>query len=181
MFITDIKLWDARYVGSKSLFNFNKFSYVIPGGLIHWYKLDIKNINNDEIVCQVDNNFQAEFPFDNYFLNPYNDQNYNYGFNFNWNDIHYPNYIKNTLILNEKNLVNITLTGKCDEGCLKCFGDSKKNCFECKENYALNGASCILNSEFDAYFYYLNPLLKTDAQSPIPNPQSPIPNPQNPR
>ena len=165
MFVKDLKLWDARYVASKSLFDFQKFSYVIPGGLIHWYKLDVQNLNNNEIICQVDNNYKAEFPYDNFFLNPYNDQNYNYGFNFNWNDIHFPKYIKDTLILEEKNAVNISSTGECNEGCLKCYGESKNNCFECQENYSLNGATCTLNREFDAYFYYLNPLHKTDNPS----------------
>ena len=162
MFIKDIKLWDARFIGIYSLYDFDKFSYIIPGGLIHWYKLDVKNINNDIIKCQIDNTYKAIFPYDNYFLNPYDDQNYNYGFNFNWNDINYPYYISNTLIISEKSVVNITDKGTCYEGCLKCFGNSKHNCFKCNENYALNGATCTLNSHFDSYFYYINPLHKSN-------------------
>ena len=165
MFIKDIKLWDARFVGPFTLFDFGKFNYVIPGGLVHWYKLDIQHLNNDVIKCKVDDTYQATFPFDNYFLNPYNDQNFNYGMNYNWNDFHYPKFIIGTLINTEKNIVNITTKGECNEGCSQCFGDSKHNCFNCQENYALNGASCILNSQYDAYFYYINPLHESDDPS----------------
>ena len=158
MFIKDIKLWDLNYVGPYTLFDFDKFSYITPKGLIHWYNLDITNLNNNNIKSKIDNSFKAIFEFDEKALNPHNDQNYNYGFNFNWNDINHPRFVINTQIISSKNVVNITETGECYEGCKQCFGDSKYNCFKCNEHYALNGATCTLDSQFDSYYYYINPL-----------------------
>ena len=50
MFIKDIKLWDLTYVGPYTLFDFDKFSYITPKGLIHWYNLDITNLNNNNKI-----------------------------------------------------------------------------------------------------------------------------------
>jgi hypothetical protein len=157
MFIKDIKLWDARFVGPYTLFDFNKFSYIIPGGLLHWYKLDITNLNNNDIKCEIDNSYKVSYISDKYFLNPHNDQNFNYGFNFNWNDVNYPNFVINAQIISERNIVNITQTGQCYEGCSQCFGNSKYNCFKCNEYYALNGATCTLNSQYNSNKFYINP------------------------
>ena len=162
MFIKDIKLWDLSYVGPYTLFDFDKFSYIIPKGLLNWYNLDITNLNNNDIKCKIVPTLKATFEFDEKVLNPHNDQNYNYGFNFNWNDINYPRFVVNTQIISTKNVVNITETGECYEGCKQCFGDSKYNCFKCNEHYALNGATCTLDSQFDSYYYYINPLKNGD-------------------
>ena len=158
MFIKEIKFWDARFVGSNSLFDFNKFSHINPGGLLQWYVLTVDYLNNNIIKSKINDSFVATFPYDEIFLNPHGDQNFNYGFNFNWNDINYPYFLKEISVNSDKKLINIIDKDKCYEGCSKCYGNSKQNCFECKENYALNGATCTLTSKDEGYFYYINPL-----------------------
>ena len=158
MFIKEIKFWDARLINSNSIFDFNKFSYITHGGLLQWYVLTVDYLNNNNIKSRIDSSYVVTFPYDEMFLNPHGDQNFNYGFNFNWNDINYPYFIKEITVNNDKKMINIVDKDKCYEGCSKCYGKTKHNCYECKANYSLKGATCTLTSNNDGYFYYINPL-----------------------
>ena len=150
MFIKEIKVWDAQYVNYYTINDYNKYKFVIPGGLLQMYNLTAASIDQNSIIDlrHPDNqNYNAYFPFDLEELNPDNDMNYNIGWNFNWNDFNYPNYIVSAKILQENAKVQISEINKCYEGCLQCFGYNKFSCYSCQPGYALDGATCTKTSE----------------------------------
>ena len=124
------------------------------------YNLTAAAIDQNSIIDSRhpnDQNYNAYFPFDLEELNPDNDMKYNIGWNFNWNDLNYPNYIVSTKILQDKARVQISEINKCDKGCLQCFGYNKFSCYSCQPGYALDGATCTKTSENLGIYYYINP------------------------
>ena len=162
MFIRELKIWDASIVNENTLFDFDKFTHIVIGGLLYWFPFTIDNMNNNEVYDKI-NNVQVTFPYDKYFLNPDKDMNFNYGWNFNWNDNNRPQFITDVQIESE-NKVSIVSTENCDVGCAMCFGSSKFTCFKCKEGYALIGSTCTKTNTNKGYFYYINPLKNTDKE-----------------
>ena len=165
IFVREIKVWDARYVNYYTINDYDKYSYIIPGGLLQMYNLTAGAINLNKIVDlrhPDDQTYYAKFPFDDIVINPDGDMNYNVGWNFNWNDLNYPKYIASTKLLTENTRVRIFETYECYEGCLKCFGFNKFSCYSCQPGYALNGATCTRTSEELSLFYYVNPLKQGD-------------------
>ena len=165
LFIRDIKIWDANFVQFYTINEYNKFNYIIPGGLIQLYNLTAASIDQNIIIDYIhptDINYRATFPFDYEGTNPDGDMNYNIGWNFNWNDINYPKFIVSTKILRNMNRVQIIDTKNCYEGCLKCYGINKYSCFACQPGYALIGSTCIKTIDGSSIYYYLNPLNKNE-------------------
>ena len=161
MFIREIKVWDSNFVQYHTINDYDKYSFIIPGGLLQMYNLTAAAIDQNTIIDlrhPDDPSYNAYFPYDDEEINPDNDMNYNIGWNFNWNDNNYPNYIISTKILKDNARVQIFETDKCYEGCLKCFGFNKFACYSCQPGYALNGATCTKTSDDLSTYYYLNPL-----------------------
>ena len=160
MFIKEIKVWNAQYVNYYTINDYNKYNFIVPGGLLQMYNLTAAAIDQNSIIDSRhpnDQNYNAYFPFDLEELNPDNDMKYNIGWNFNWNDLNYPNYIVSTKILQDKARVQISEINKCDKGCLQCFGYNKFSCYSCQPGYALDGATCTKTSENLGIYYYINP------------------------
>jgi len=166
VFVKEIKVWDARYTNYYTLNDYDKYNYIVPGGLLQMYNLTSASLDHNIIVdLRHPNNsdYNAQFPFDVYEFNPDDDMNYNIGWNFNWNDLNYPKFIISTKLLTELTRVQIFQTGDCFEGCLKCFGPSKHSCFSCQPGYALIGATCTKTYNDDlSIYYYVNPLKQGD-------------------
>ena len=161
MFITEIKVWDSNFVQYHTINDYDKFKFVIPGGLLQVYNLSAAVLDQNKIIDlrhPDDSTYNAYFPFNDIEINPDNDMNYNIGWNFNWNDLNYPKYIVSNKILRDHSRVQIFETGTCNEGCLKCFGFNKFSCYSCMPGYALNGATCTKTSEDLSIYYYVNPL-----------------------
>jgi hypothetical protein len=161
MFVTEIKVWDSNFVQYHTINDYDKFKFVIPGGLLQVYNLSAAVLDQNKIIDlrhPDDSTYNAYFPFNDIEINPDNDMNYNIGWNFNWNDLNYPKYIVSNKILRDHSRVQIFETGTCNEGCLKCFGFNKFSCYSCMPGYALNGATCTKTSEDLSIYYYVNPL-----------------------
>ena len=161
VFVKEIKVWDAKYTNYYTINDYDKYNYVIPGGLLQMYDLTSASLDYNKIIDlrhPDDRSYDASFPFDDPVINPDGDINYNIGWNFNWNDLNYPKYIISTKLLSEKTRVQIFQTGECYRGCLKCFGPNKFSCYSCQPGYALNGATCTQTSDDLSYYYYVNPL-----------------------
>ena len=161
LFIREIKVWDARYVNYYTINDYDKYSFIIPGGLLQMYNLTSGALDQNEIFDlrhPNEPNYKAIFPYDDEVINPDGDMNYNIGWNFNWNDINYPSYIVSTKLKTENTRVEIFEINYCYEGCLKCFGFNKFSCYSCQPGYALNGATCTKTSEDLSTYYYVNPL-----------------------
>ena len=169
LFIREIKVWDSKYVNYYTMNDYDKFSYIVPGGLLHYYNLTAAAMDQNIIVDirNPDNPiYNAKFPYEDKDINPDNDVNFNIGWNFNWNDINYPQYIVSTNLLKDLTRVEIFETSECYEGCLKCFGYNKFNCFSCQPGFALIGSTCTRTSDELSIFYYVNPLKKEDITDP---------------
>ena len=169
VFIREIKVWDARYVNYYTINDYDKYSFIIPGGLLQMYNLTSGSLDQNEIFDlrhPNDPGYKAIFPYDDEVINPDGDMNYNIGWNYNWNDINYPSYIVSTKLKTENNRVEIFEKNKCYEGCLKCFGFNKFSCYSCQPGYALNGATCTKTSEGLSTYYYVNPLKQGDDLDP---------------
>ena len=169
LFIREIKVWDPKYVNYYTMNDYEKFSYIVPGGLLHYYNLTAASMDQNIIIDlrNPDNSlYNAIFPYEDEDINPDNDINFNIGWNFNWNDINYPKYIVSTKLLKEKTRVEIFETSECNKGCLKCFGYNKFNCFSCQPGYALIGSTCTRTTDDLSIFYYINPLKKEDKTYP---------------
>ena len=165
VFIREIKVWDAKYVNFYTMNDYDKYSYIIPGGLLQMYNLTSASMDLNKIIDlrhPEDSQYNAKFPFDDELINPDGDMNYNIGWNFNWNDINYPQYIVSTTLLSEQTRVQIFETNNCYKGCLKCFGFNKFSCYSCQPGYALNGATCTKTSDDLSIYYYVNPLKKIE-------------------
>jgi len=161
VFIKEIKVWDAKYTNYYTINDYDKYNYVIPGGLLQMYDLTSASLDYNKIIDlrhPDDRDYDAFFPFDDPVINPDGDINYNIGWNFNWNDLNYPKFIISTKLLSEKTRVQIFETGECYKGCLKCFGPNKFSCYSCKPGYALNSDTCTQTSDDLSYYYYVNPL-----------------------
>ena len=170
MFVKEIKVWDSNFAQYYTINDYDKFSFIIPGGLLQMYNLTAAAINQNTIIDlrhPDDNSYNAFFPFNDEEINPDNDMNYNIGWNFNWNDQNYPYYIVSSKILREKTRVQIFDFGNCYEGCLKCFGNNKFSCYSCQPGYALNGATCTKTSDDLSIYYYINPLKPINETDPI--------------
>ena len=170
MFVKEIKVWDSNFAQYYTINDYDKFSFIIPGGLLQMYNLTAAAINQNTIIDSRhpdDNSYNAFFPFNDEEINPDNDMNYNIGWNFNWNDQNYPYYIVSSKILREKTRVQIFDFGNCYEGCLKCFGNNKFSCYSCQPGYALNGATCTKTSDDLSIYYYINPLKPINETDPI--------------
>ncbi len=162
VFLKEIKIWDATYVNPYTLIDADKFNYLIPGGLLQHYILTMDKINYNVIVDEMhpsNKSYNAIFPSDDKGINPDDDMLFNVAWDFNWNDINYPNYILSTKLLPQKNRVQIYETRKCYEGCEKCFGEDKHSCFSCNEGYGRNIATCTRTTKDESVFYFLNPLM----------------------
>ena len=169
VFVRDIKVWNAKYVNFYTMNDYDKFYYVIPGGLLQHYNLTSASLDQNKIVDlrhPDDPNYYAQFPYDDEVINPDGDMNYNIGWNFNWNDLNYPKYIISTQLQTEHTRVEIFETGECYVGCLKCYGLNKFACYACQPGYALNGATCTKTSEDLSIYYYVNPLKQGDGLDP---------------
>ena len=169
LFIREIKVWDSKYVNYYTMNDFEKFSYIVPGGLLHYYNLTAAKMDQNTIIDlrNPDNPiYNAIFPYEDKDINPDNDVNFNIGWNFNWNDINYPQYIVSTTLLKDLTRVEIFETSECYEGCLKCFGYNKFNCFSCQPGFALIGSTCTRTTDELSIFYYINPLKKEDETAP---------------
>ena len=157
MFIREIKVWDSNFVQYHTINDYDKYSFIIPGGLLQMYNLTSGSLDQNTILDlrhPNEPNFAAIFPYEDDVINPDGDINYNIGWNFNWNDINYPFYIVSTKLMTENNRVKIFETNKCYEGCLKCFGFNKFSCYSCQPGYALKGFDP--NSELELDFRSLN-------------------------
>ena len=171
LFIRDIKIWDSNFVKFDTINEFNKFNYVIPGGLIQFYNLTAASIDQNLIIDYIhptDSSYIANFPSNYEGINPDNDMNYNIGWNFNWNDINYPKFIVSTKILRNMNRVQIIDSKECYEGCLKCYGINKYSCYSCQPGYALIGSTCIKTVDGLSIYYYLNPLNNNNKTKIVP-------------
>ena len=169
VFVREIKVWDARYVNYYTINDYDKYSFIIPGGLLQMYNLTSGSLDQNTILDlrhPNEPNFAAIFPYEDDVINPDGDINYNIGWNFNWNDINYPFYIVSTKLMTENNRVKIFETNKCYEGCLKCFGFNKFSCYSCQPGYALNGATCTKTSDNLSTYYYVNPLRQGEGFDP---------------
>ena len=169
LFIKDIKVWNGKYVNFYTMNDYDKFYYVIPGGLLHHYNLTSASLDQNIIMDlrhPNDPNYYAQFPYDDPVINPDGDMNYNIGWNFNWNDLNYPKYIISTRLLTEHTRVEIVETGNCYKGCLQCFGVNKFACYSCQPGYALNGDTCTKTSEELSIYYYVNPLKQGEGLDP---------------
>ena len=169
LFINEIKIWDAKYVNYYTINDYNKYSFVVPGGLLQMYNLTAGALDQNTIIDlrhPDDASYNAYFPYEDDVINPDNDINFNIGWNFNWNDLNYPKYIVSTKLLTENTKVEIFETNKCYKGCLKCFGFNKFSCYSCKPGYALNGATCTKTSEDKSTYYYINPLKQGEDLDP---------------
>ena len=165
IFIKEIKVWDSNFAQYYTINDYDKYNFIIPGGLLQMYNLTSASLDQNTIIDlrhPNDSNYNAKFPFDDEEINPDNDMNYNIGWNFNWNDLNYPKYIISTKILKDIQRVQIFETNNCNEGCLKCFGDNKFSCYSCQPGYALNGATCTKTSDDLSVYYYINPLKPID-------------------
>ena len=161
MFIKEIKVWDSRFAQYYTLNDYDKYSFIIPGGLLQMYNLTAAAIDQNKIIDSRhpdDSSYNAIFPYDDEEINPDNDMNYNIGWNFNWNDLNYPKYIVSSKILRDYARVEISDVNTCNEGCKKCFGYNKFSCYSCQPGYALNGATCTKTSDDVGIYYYVNPL-----------------------
>ena len=170
LFIKEIKVWDSNFVNYYTINDYDKYNFIIPGGLLQMYNLTAAVMDQNTIIDlrhPNDSSYNAIFPFDDEEINPDNDMNYNIGWNFNWNDLNYPNYIISTKILRDITRVQIFQTNKCYEGCLKCFGDNKYSCYSCQPGYALNGATCTKTSDDLSIYYYINPLKPIDESDEV--------------
>ena len=169
LFINQIKVWDARYVNYYTINDYDKYSYIIPGGLLQMYNLTSASLDLNRIKDlrhPTDSAYNAQFPFDDEIINPDGDMNYNIGWNFNWNDMNYPKYIVSTNLLGDNSRVQIFETNECYKGCLKCFGFNKFSCYSCQPGYALNGATCTRTSEDLSIYYFINPLKQAEDLDP---------------
>ena len=172
LYIKEIKIWDSNFVNFHTINDYNKYKYIIPGGLFHMYNLTAAVINYNKIIDSINPNnsdYNAQFPFDFEETNPDGDINYNIGWNFNWNDFNYPKFIISTKRHKDINRVEIFQTGECYEGCLKCFGFNEYQCYSCKPGYVLNGAYCIKYSENSSIYYYMNPLKPKKKEDIVPD------------
>ena len=161
LFIKEIKVWDSNFAQYYTMNDFNKYNYIIPGGLLHFYNLTAASIDHNiikDLINPDDSDYNAKFPSDDKGLNPDNDMNFNLAWNFNWNDINYPKYITSAQILKNLNRVQILDTSKCYEGCLKCFGYNKFSCYSCQPGYALIDSTCTRTLDDSSIYYYMNPL-----------------------
>ena len=169
VFVREIKVWDAKYVNYYTMNDYDKYSYIIPGGLLQMYNLTSGSLDLNKIIDlrhPTDPSYNAIFPYDDEVINPDGDMNYNIGWNFNWNDNNYPKYIVSTKLLSDETRVQIFETNTCDKGCLKCFGFNKFSCYSCQPGYALNGATCTKTSENLSTYYYINPLKQGEDLDP---------------
>ena len=165
IFLKEIKVYDSTFLNFYTINDYDKYNYIIPGGLLQHYNLTAAVIDQNKIIDTMhpdDPNYNAYFEFDDAEINPDGDMNYNIGWNFNWNDLNYPKYIIGTKLLNEYTRVDIYNTDFCYKGCLKCFGVNKYSCFSCQPGYSLNGATCTKTSEDLSTYYYINPLLPSE-------------------
>ena len=161
LFIREIKVWDSNFAQYYTMNDFNKYNYIIPGGLLHFYNLTAASIDHNiikDLINPDDSSYNAKFPSDDKGLNPDNDMNFNLAWNFNWNDINYPKYITSAQILKNLNRVQILDTSECYEGCLKCFGYNKFSCYSCQPGYALIDSTCTRTLDDSSIYYYMNPL-----------------------
>ena len=161
VFIRDIKVWDSTFAQYYTMNDYDKYKFIIPGGLLQWYNLTAGAIDQNTIKDlrhPYDPSYNAIFPYHDDEINPDNDMNYNIGWNFNWNDINYPRYIVSNKLLRDNTRVQIFETLNCDKGCSKCFGYNKFSCYSCQPGYALNGATCTKTSDNLGIYYYINPL-----------------------
>ena len=169
LYYREIKVWDARYTNYYTMNDYDKYSYIIPGGLLQMYNLTSESLEYNKIIDlrhPNDPRYNAYFPFDDPVINPDGDMNYNIAWNFNWNDLNYPLYIISTKLRSDLTRVEIFETGKCYEGCLKCFGLNKFACYSCQPGYALNGATCTRTSDDLSYYYFVNPLKQGEGLDP---------------
>ena len=169
LYYREIKVWDAKYTNYYTMNDYDKYSYIIPGGLLQMYNLTSESLEYNKIIDlrhPDDPSYNAYFPFDDPIINPDGDMNYNIAWNFNWNDLNYPEYIISTKLRSDLTRVEIFEKGKCYEGCLKCFGLNKFACYSCQPGYALNGATCTRTSDDLSYYYYVNPLKQEEGLDP---------------
>ena len=163
LFIREIKVWDSNFVQFFTMNDFNKYNYIIPGGLLHMYNLTAASIDHNiikDLIHPDDVNYNVQFPSDDKEINPDSDMNFNLAWNFNWNDINYPKYITTADIRKDLNRVQILNYNECYKGCLKCFGSESFNCYSCQPGYALIDSTCIRNRDDSSIYYYMNPLKK---------------------
>ena len=159
MFVRGIKVWDANFISENTILDYDKFSYIIPGGLNHVYDLTSTKINLNEITDDITKTLKANV-FPNVYdkINPNFEQNYNFAWKFSWNDNNYPYYLKNAKLNDTDFKIIINEYGECSPECASCFGDNKYTCYKCKKGYALIGSTCTKTSDLKSFYYFMNPL-----------------------
>ena len=80
VFIRDIKVWDSTFAQYYTMNDYDKYKFVIPGGLLQWYNLTAGAIDQNTIKDlrhPYDPSYNAIFPYHDDEINPDNDMNYN--------------------------------------------------------------------------------------------------------
>jgi hypothetical protein len=87
--------------------------------------------------------------------NPDNDNLYNYGSRFIFDDQNYGTYTTETITT--PFISYNTGQQNCHANCMLCFGPSNAECIQCQAGYAMKGSVCIKSNSGNAYYYFSNP------------------------
>ena len=135
----NIKVWEInsssfetiQIANSKYLKNYlNSLKLFYPLTFDYFDKnIILSGFNENNIIVDhiASNNFDTN---DNFLF-------YNYEINFDWIENNKKNFISN--------MINTEIIPeKCHENCIRCYSSLNTYCYECEENYVLNGQKCIL-------------------------------------